>query len=44
MHFSKELYEPGIFRDETIEDIIDNYNYSKERDNDKEKDDFRTEF
>ncbi len=43
MHFSKELYEHGIFSDETIEDIRDDYNYSKEHDNDKEKDDFDME-
>ena len=43
MHFSKELYEHGIFSDETIEDIRDDYIYSKERSNDKEKDDFEIE-
>lgn len=43
MYFSKELYEHGIFSDETIEDIRDDYNYSKEHDNDKEKDDFDME-
>lgn len=37
MHFSKELYEHGIFSDKTIEDIRDDYNYSKEHDNDKDK-------
>lgn len=42
MHFSKELYEHGI-SDETIEDIRDNYKFSKEHDNDKEKDDFDLE-
>ena len=43
MHFSKELYEHGIFSDETIEDIRDYYIYSKEHSNDKEKDDFEIE-
>jgi len=43
MHFSKELYEHRIFSDETIEEIRDDYNYSKEHDNDKEKDDFDME-
>lgn len=37
MHFSKELYEHGIFSDETIEDIRDDYDYSKEHDNEKNK-------
>lgn len=40
MHFSKELYEHGIFGDETIEDIKDDYKFAKEHDNGKEKDDF----
>lgn len=40
MHFSKELYEHGIFSDATIEDIRDDYKFSKGHDNDKEKDDF----
>lgn len=40
MHFSKELYEHGIFNDEIIEDIRDDYKFSKEHDNDKEKYDF----
>lgn len=46
MHFSKELYEHGIFSDETIEDIRDDYNYSKEHDNenDKNKDDYEIGF
>ncbi len=43
MHFSKELYEHGIFSDETIKDIRDDYIYSKEHDNDKEKDDLDLE-
>lgn len=43
MLFSKELYEHGIFSDETIEDIRDDYIYSKEHSNDKEKDDFEIE-
>lgn len=43
IHFSKELYEHGIFSDETIEDIRDDYIYSKEHSNDKEKDDFEIE-
>ena len=42
MHFSKELYEHGIFSDETIEDIRDDYKFAKEHDN-KEKDDFDME-
>ncbi len=37
MHFSKELYEHGIFSDETIKDIRDDYDYSKEHDNEKNK-------
>ena len=44
MHFSKELYEHGIFSDKTIEDIRSDYNYSKELDNDKEKDDYEIGF
>ena len=43
MHFSKDLYEHGIFNDETIEDIKDDYNYSKEHNNEKDKDDFDLE-
>lgn len=39
MHFSKELYEHGIFSDETIEDIRDDYNYSKEHDYSNDRDD-----
>ncbi len=40
--FSKELYEHGIFSDETIESIQDDYKWSKNNDKDKEydKDDF----
>ena len=44
MHFSKELYEHGIFSDRTIEDIRSDYNYSKELDDTKEKDDYEIEF
>lgn len=40
MHFSKELYEHGIFSDETIEDIRKDYIYSKDHSNNKEKDDY----
>ena len=40
MHFSKELYEHGIFGDETIENIKDDYKFANEHDNGKEKDDF----
>lgn len=42
MHFSKELYKHKIFNDETIENIRDDYIYSKEHDNkkDKNKDDY----
>ena len=40
MHFSKELYEHGIFSDETMEDIRDDYKFAKEHDNNKEKDDY----
>ena len=29
MHFSKELYEHGIFSDDTIENIKDNYTWNK---------------
>ena len=43
MHFSKELYEHGIFRDKTMEDIRDDYKFAKEHDNRKEKDDFDIE-
>ena len=43
MHFSKELYEHGIFSDETIKDIRYDYNYSKEHNNDKDKDDYDIE-
>jgi len=43
MHFSKELYEHGIFSDETIEDIREDYMYAKEHDDDKEKNDFDME-
>ena len=43
MHFSRELYEHGIFSDETIEDIRDDYNYSKEHDIEKDKDTFDLE-
>ena len=40
--FSKDLYEHGIFSDETIESIQDDYKWSKDNDKDKEydKDDF----
>ena len=37
MHFSKELYEHGIFSDETIEDIRDDYIWNKENDKKKNK-------
>ena len=40
MHFSKELYEHGIFSDGIIEDIRDDYRYTKENNNDKQKDDY----
>lgn len=43
IHFSKELYEHGIFSDETIEDIGDDYRFAKEHNNNKEKDDFDIE-
>ncbi len=43
IHFSRELYEHGIFSDETIEDIRDDYNYSKEHDIEKDKDTFDLE-
>ena len=43
IHFSKELYEHGIFSDETIEDIRDDYRFAKEHNNNKEKDDFDIE-
>ena len=39
-NFSKDLYTHKIFNDKTIEDIRENYIYSKEYDNDKEKDGF----
>ena len=40
--FSKDLYEHGIFSDETIESIQDDYKWSKDSDKNKEydKDDF----
>ena len=40
--FSKDLYEHGIFSDETIESIQDDYKWNKDNDKDKEydKDDF----
>ena len=40
--FSKDLYEHGIFSDETIESIQDDYKWSKDNDKNKEydKDDF----
>lgn len=46
MHFSRELYEHGIFRDETIEDIRDDYKFAKEHDTskDKNKDDYEIDF
>lgn len=44
MHFSKELYKHVIFSDKTIEDIRSDYNYSKELDNNKEKDDYEIDF
>lgn len=44
MRFSKELYEHGIFSDNTIENIRIYYIYSKEHNNYKEKDDFQIEF
>lgn len=43
MHFSKELYEHGIFNHETIKDIRDDYMFAKEHGNAKEKDDFDIE-
>ena len=43
IHFSKELYEHGIFSDETIEDIRDDYRFAKEHNNNKEKDNFDIE-
>ena len=42
-NFSKDLYTHNIFSDKTIEDIRSDYNYSKELDNDKEKDDYEIE-
>ena len=40
--FSKDLYEHGIFSDETIESIQDDYKWNKDNDKDKDydKDDF----
>lgn len=43
-NFSKDLYTHNIFSDKTIDDIRSDYNYSKELDNDKEKDDYEIEF
>ena len=38
--FSKDLYEHGIFSEKTITDIKEDYNWSKEYDKDKRKDDY----
>ena len=39
------FFEKGEwFSDKTIDDIRSDYNYSKELDNDKEKDDYEIEF
>ena len=43
-NFSKDLYTHNIFSDKTIVDIRSDYNYSKELDNAKEKDDYKIEF
>ena len=43
MYFSKELYEHGIFSEETIEDIREDYHYSKEHDYSNDKDDLDLE-
>ncbi len=43
MYFSKDLYEHGIFNNETIKDISDDYMFVKEHSNAKEKDDFDIE-
>ena len=44
--FSKDMYEHGIFSDDTIESIKDDYIYSKEHNNekDKNKDDYEIGF
>ena len=43
-NFSKDLYTHGIFSDDTIESIKDDYNWNKENDKDKEKDDYEIGF
>ena len=42
--FSKDLYTYNIFSDKTIESIQDDYNWNKENDKDKEKDDYEIDF
>lgn len=42
--FSKELYEHGIFSDDTIADIKDDYNWNKENDKHKDKELDRDDF
>ena len=41
--FSKELYEHGIFSNDTIADIKDDYNWAKDNDKHKDHDDFDLE-
>ncbi len=42
--FLKKLYEYEIFSDKTLKDIRENYIYSKEHENAKEKDDYEIDF
>ena len=42
-NFSKDLYTHNIFSDKTIESIQDDYIWNKEKDNDKEKNDYEIE-
>ena len=42
--FSKDLYNHGIFSDDTITDIKDDYTWNKENDKHKEKELDRDDF
>ena len=39
MYFSKELYKHGIFNENTIKDIKDDYMFAKDTSNKKQRDD-----
>lgn len=43
MEFSRDLYTHGIIDDKEITSIKEAYDYCKNRDNNKDKDDFETE-